>query len=406
MRSFVYKAVQLNGKPAKGVISARTEAEVFARLRAENLTPLTIKLAQAQASGGGGSWNRWLASLTGRRSALTDTALEELFTSLAVLLRAGADIRTALSVLSSESETLREVSQAILGGASLDNAFAPVIPPAAAHLRGLIMAGEARGDLAAGLDAAAQVLATRRTIRQQLFKALSYPAFVFVTAVGALCIILLVVVPAIAPLLSDTGHPLPVYFRVIMFLSATLQRGWSYIVCGLILSLAAGYFGWRYWGLKAWLEAWLLRGPLGSIARALVFGGFARTLGDALQSGAGVTDALRLCQRSVGNAAARKRLENVATQVRQGSRLSDALRQVEGFPKPIIRLCEVGEASSTLGAMLAKAGEREETQALSKIDKLSKLLGPLLIVALGGMIGALMGGVLTALTDIGGVAGA
>src|SRR6185437_6307562 len=115
------------------------------------------------------------------------------------------------------------------------------------HLRGLILAGEARGDLAAGLDAAALVLATRRKIRQQLFEALSYPAFVFVTAIGALCVILLVVVPAIAPLLSDTGHPLPVYFRVIMFLSSALQQGWSYIATGLAVLALAAYFGWRYW---------------------------------------------------------------------------------------------------------------------------------------------------------------
>ena len=406
MRSFVYKAVQLNGKSRQGVISARTEAEVYARLRAENLSPVAIKPAQAKAASSGGAINKLIKAITGRGAALSDGELEELFGSLAVLLRAGADIRTALSVLGGESDSMREVSQAILGGASVDTAFAPVIPKSAAHLRGLILAGEARGDLAAGLDSAALVLATRRKIRQQLFEALSYPAFVFVTAIAALCVILLVVVPAIAPLLTDTGHALPVYFRVIMFLSDALQQGWMYLVCGAAVGVLAAYFGWRYWGLKGWLEAWLLRGPLGGIARGLVFGGFARILGDALQSGAGVTDALRLCQRSVGNAAARKRLENVATQVRQGSRLSDALRQVEGFPKPVIRLCEVGEASSTLGAMLAKAGEREEVQALSKIDKLSKLLGPLLIMALGGMIGALMGGVLTALTDIGGVAGA
>lgn len=405
MRSFAYKAIQLNGKLCEGVTSARTEAEAFARLRAENLSPVAIRPAHAKAASGS-ALSRLIKAVTGRDKTLSDSDIEELFGSLAVLLRAGADIRTALSVLDGESDAMREVSQAILGGASVDNAFAPVIPKSAAHLRGLILAGEARGDLAAGLDAAALVLATRRKIRQQLFEALSYPAFVFATAIVALSVILLVVVPAIAPLLTDTGHALPLYFSVIVFLSNALQQGWVYLVSGMAIALLAGYFGWRYWGLKNWLEAWLLHGPLGGIARGLVFGGFARTLGDALQSGVGVTDALRLCERSVGNAAARKRLENVATQVRQGSRLPDALRQVDGFPKAVIRLCEVGEASSTMGAMLTKAGDREEQQALARIDKLSKVLGPILIVALGGMIGALMGGVLTALTDIGGVAGA
>ncbi len=55
--------------------------------------------------------------------------------------------------------------------------------------------------------------------------------------------------------------------------------------------------------------------------------------------------------------------------------------------------------------MLVKAGSREELQGLAKIDKVSKILGPALIVALGALIGGLMAGVLTALTDIGGAAG-
>jgi type II secretory pathway component PulF len=107
----------------------------------------------------------------------------------------------------------------------------------------------------------------------------------------------------------------------------------------------------------------------------------------------------------VGNTEARRRLDILTTFVRQGHRLSEALRQVERFPEPVIRLCEVGEASSSLGAMLVKAGEREELQGLARIDKVSKILGPALIVTIGALIGGLMASVLTALTDIGGVAG-
>ncbi len=400
-RTFHYKAVEPGGKARAGLIVAATEAEVFARLRADNLTPMTIRPSRPRTSLFAG-----LAALWPRGGTLGDSELGETFTSLAVLLRAGADIRAALSVLGSDSETLRETAQSILGGSSVDAAFAAVIPARYAHLRGLIAAGEARGDLASGFDAAATVLATGRKIRQQLFEALSYPAFVFVTAVAALCIILLVVVPAIAPLLQDTGHALPVYFSIILFLSETLQAGWSLVLAGVVLVALAAWFGWRYGGLKLWLQKWLLNGPLGGIARGLVFGGFAKTLGESLSSGASLIEALRLCSRSLGNTEARRRLDVIVTLIRQGSRISEALRQVEGFPKPIIKLCEVGEASSTLGPMLARAGEREEQQALGKIDKLSKLLGPLLIVVLGAMIGALMGGVLTALTDIGGAAGA
>lgn len=399
LMTYSYRAVGGDGKTRRGRLTANSEAEAFSKLRADNLSPVSLKPVTTKSA------RQSKPSLFRRKSELTDLELEESLSSLAVLLRAGADIRTALSVVGGENPTLREVSQGILGGASVEAGLAGVIPPAFAHLRGLIAAGEARGDLASGLEAASTVLATGRKIRQQLFEALSYPAFVFVTAMAALCVILLVVVPAIAPLLQDTGHDMPIYFGVIVDLSDGLRFGWIYVVAALALLGALVAVGWKYGDLKARFQVWMLAGPLGRIVRALVFGGFAKTLGQSLSSGASMTEALRLCQRGVSNQEARKRLDVVMTQIRQGRRLSEALRQVEGFPEPIIRLCEVGEASSSLGPMLSKAGMREEVQALAQIDKLSKLLGPALIILLGALIGGLMGGVLTALTDIGGAAG-
>lgn len=401
LRAFSYKAIQRDGKARSGVVSATGEAEAFARLRADNLSPLSLKPVRVSSAAKRG----FLDALRPQGQALRDADLEDVFANLAVLLRAGADIRSALAVLDGDQPELRQAAQAILAGASVDGGLGGLIPPRHAHLRALIAAGEARGDLASGLESAARVLATGRRIRQQLFDALSYPAFVFVTAIIAVCVILLVVVPAIAPLLQDTGRDPPLYFRAIIWLSEVLQADGLWLLTGLAGAAVALYLGWRYAGLRARCETWLLSGPLGGVVRPLVFGTFAKTLGESLGSGAVVTEALRLCQRGVGNAEARKRLEVVAAEVRQGRRLSEALRQVAGFPPAVVRLAEIGEASGALGPMLLKAGEREEGQALARIDRLSKLLGPLLIVVLGGLIGGLMGGVLTALTDIGSMTG-
>lgn len=400
--NFSYRAVAPDGKVRTGQMMAASASEVFAKLRADNLSPVSIS---AKSETGGRTRSNLLAWLP-KRSGLSTLELEDLLSNLAVLLRAGADIRTALGVLGGDGDTqVCEVSQKILGGSTLDSALGHIIPSTLAHLRGLIAAGEARGDAASGLDGAARVLATRRKIRQQLFEALSYPAFIFVTALAALSIILLVVVPAIAPLLDDSGQKPPIYFSVIVFLSRALQSGWPYLLASIVVIAIATVFGWRYGGLKAWLDVWMLDGPFGVVARPLVFGGYAKTLGDGLVAGASLSEALRLCARSLGNAEARKRLDIVVNLIRQGRALSEALRQVGGFPKSIVKLTEVGEASSALGAMLARAGEREESAALVRIDKYAKALGPLLIVALGAMIGGLMAGVLTALTDIGSAAG-
>lgn len=399
MPVFSYKAMGADGKTRNGQLTASNEAEAFTRLRGENLSPFSLKLTQTNAK-----LADLIRFLPGAKR-MGEAEVEALLGSLAILLRAGADIRTALNVLADDRPELKAVTQKILSGASVELSLSPLFTTADAHLGALIAAGEVRGDLPSGLEAAASVIATQRKIRQQLFEALSYPAFVFVTAVAAILVILLVVVPAIAPLLSESEQAMPIYFQVIVWLSQALQASWPYLLASLLAGAVAIALGYLYGGLKRRIAGWLIDGPLGTIAGALVYGGYARSLGDMLSRGAGLAEGLRLCQRSVGNEIARERLETVAISVRQGRLVSEGLRSVKGLPRPIIKLAEVGETSGALGQMLARAGEREEADALQKITRLSRLLGPLLIMMLGAMIGLIMGGVLTALTDIGSIAG-
>ncbi|WP_246050772.1 type II secretion system F family protein [Asticcacaulis tiandongensis] len=401
--AYTYKAVDEAGRTKRGVLHARDEADAFARLRGQRLSPVSLK-AQKQTGASASLSERF--RLTGGRAGVSAAGLETFLLNLSVLLRSGADIRTALQVLDDGGGGLKAVSGRILGGAGVEAALTPVFPAHLRHLGALIGAGEARGDLPAGLEAAAQVLTSRRLIRQQLLEALSYPAFVFVTAIVAMAVILLVVVPAIAPLLSESGQSVPVYFQLVIALSEALQAGWVYLLTGLAITTVLLILGWRYGSVRPVLERWWLDGPLSAISRNLVYGGYARALGESLAGGAGMTEALRLSHKTVGLAPARERLDLVLTAVRQGQHLSEALRSVKGFPTAVLKLTEVGEASGQLGPMLSRAGEHAEAQALQRIARLSKVLGPVLILGLGLMIAALMGGVLTALTDIGSVAGA
>ena len=201
MPVFAYRAVGTDGKTRRGEVTANSEVDAFARLRGDNLSPSSLKIVENR-SAAEDSVRRFLPG----RKRMSEAEIEALLGSLAILLRAGADIRTALNVLADDRPELKAVTQKILGDASVELSLSPMFTRANAHLGALIAAGEVRGDLPSGLEAAASVIATRRKIRQQLFEALSYPAFVFVTAIAALFVILLVVVPAIAPLLSETDH--------------------------------------------------------------------------------------------------------------------------------------------------------------------------------------------------------
>jgi type II secretory pathway component PulF len=114
-----------------------------------------------------------------------------------------------------------------------------------------------------------------------------------------------------------------------------------------------------------------------------------------------MSEALRLATHSVRSGLARERLQVVAQEVRQGESLSRALDRVPRFPPTILRLAAIGEASGALGAMLERGGRVEEEQAIRRLEAIGRILGPALIVALGGLVGTLMASLLSGVSQLG-----
>jgi len=393
--TFAYVALDAAGRRVRGVVPAQDEAAAFDELRREGLSPLTLKAGrQARA-----------AEPAGR--PISDRESADLLSSLADLLKARADIRTALGILSERFErpavkTLCQTLDAdISGGESLERAFAKGFQKAQAFVPSMVAAGEAAGDLAGGLQRAAEVISARLKLRDQMISVLAYPGFVFVSAIGSVFVILLFIIPSVAPLAEQSGGTPPMSLAV-MIAASDFVRGnlWGLLagVMGAVALLVAASRG----GLLAgpW-ERLTLDGPLKRTIGGIVFGGFSQSLGAMLAAGAPISDALRLATRSVASKAARRRLEPVVLAVRQGQSLSDALNAVRSFPPAIIRLAAVGEASNAVGELLQRGGRLEEDAALRRIEALGRIAGPTLIVILGAMLGVLMGGLLSGLSQMG-----
>lgn len=394
---FRYVAIEPSGRRVKGSLAAASEQVAFALLKREGLSPVRISVGASSAGA------RRISPLTDRQSA-------EFLSDLAALLKAGSDLRTALSILASRSgqpalkKICAELNAAISGGTAVDIAFSHALPAKHAFVGALIAAGEASGDLPGGLQRASDMLASRIRLRDQLVSTLSYPAFVLASTVAAFLVILLFLVPSLAPLAEDLGGAPPLTLHVLLLASNFLRTNLTLIGGALGLGCVALAVGARTGALQRSVDGLLLNGPLRRSASAIVFGGFAICLGDMLAAGTPISPALRLSVRAVRSSAGRKRLEPLIATVREGQALSVALERVSGFPRTITRLAAVGEASGALGVMLARAGHIEEQAALRRIEANGRILGPAMIVLLGGLIGLLMGGLLGSIQQIGGAA--
>lgn len=392
---FEYVAIDAAGRKLRGALAAPSEAAAFERLRREGLSPLRLRRAKARKLS------------VGKVRTLSERETAELLADLAALLRAGADMRGALAIIGARSgrastqAVCRALSAEISGGGALDRAFGRWLPPKRAFISALVAAGEAGGDLPGGFERAATILESRIQLREQLVSVLSYPVFVFFTSLVALGVILLLVVPSLAPLAQAPGAEPGLPMRVLLALSNVLGR---HLVPLSIFTtvMALGLFACARAGLlAATIEPLLFDGPTRRTAGGIVFGAFAVALGGMLAAGAPISEALRLALRSVKSGTARARLEPVVNAVRQGETLSSALGRVRGFPASVVRLAAVGEASGALGVMLTRAGKLEEGAALRRIEAAGRLLGPALIVLLGGLLGLLMAGLLSGVTGLG-----
>lgn len=396
---FDYVALDAAGRRIRGRVEAGGEAQAFERLRRDGLSPVRLKPARDGGAGVGGQG--------GSRRMIDDRRLSALLGSLADLLRAGADIRSALGILGGPGappavrEFCRKLGAQIGGGEAVEAAFARNLPSKDAFVAAFVAAGEASGDLPGGLQRAGDLMASRDKLREQLISTLSYPVFVLVSTVAALLVILLFVVPTLTPLVETSDGPPPLVLGLLMGASSALQTIGPYLAVGAGVSAIAFFVLARAGLLAEPLDRLLVEGPMGPLVRPLVFGRFAIGLGGMLAAGAPMSDALRLAVRGVASPTARERLAGLAPTVRQGLALSTALERVRGFPTSAARLAAVGEASGALGQMLARGGRLEEEEAMRRIEAFGRMAGPVLIVLLGGVIGLLMAGLLSSVAELG-----
>jgi type II secretory pathway component PulF len=390
-----YEYAALDGKGAKvrGALHAYSEEHAASVLRAQGLAPIRL-LRRGQGT-----------DLFGRQ--IGATRLAEFLHALGALVGAGATMTAALTIYRQQERRtrLRQFSESlereIASGRSVSDAFRTSLGEEAPFVSALISAGEASGALATACGAAAEQIERDERLKGEFWSAISYPLFILAASVVAILLLLLAVVPSIAPLISEAGGEAPIVLRVMIGVSGfLLSHGFVILTLGLV-SLALLFAAARLGLLRTTLDQLVLDGPGASISRRLIYGRFAAIFGRLLSSGVPAHDAFRLAAAGTTIKLARERVIACSQAIFDGARVSQALATCPGFPPGIVRMAAVGEETGALGSMLERAAIIEQEFANRALGSITKWLGPLMILVLGLMIGLVMAGLLTGVSSIG-----
>ena len=111
-------------------------------------------------------------------------------------------------------------------------------------------------------------------------------------------------------------------------------------------------------------------------------------------------DAIDLARQVVGNRVVDLGLRRVAAGVRQGQGFAGPLLDAAVFPGTAANLLQVGEEAGDLETMLLRVAEIYDRDVQTKIKRTVDILGPLLILVLAVLIGAIIMSVLVALLGV------
>ncbi|MBF8299618.1 MAG: putative pilin biosis protein, partial [Dehalococcoidia bacterium] len=243
--NYKYIALAADNTLVQGVMEAGSDTLVEERLGRDGLKAVSVR---PHSEGG------TLRGLLPRVSTVSRRELIIFSQQLSILLSAGTPLLSGLQLLRDQAKsgafkgTIDLMIADLKGGVSLHASMEKFPQSFPAVYVCLVEAGERSGTLETMLLHLNTYLQREAAATQQIKKALTYPAIVAVVGVIVLGILLTVVLPTMAEMLSKLGTDLPLLTRVIIGLSDLIQ---AYKFPGLVTMALAALGSWWYFRRRA-----------------------------------------------------------------------------------------------------------------------------------------------------------
>ena len=296
---------------------------------------------------------------------------------------------------------LQTISQDIQGGISISEAMEKHPNAFSTFYVAMVRAGEESGKLTETFKYLADYLEREYELISKTKNALIYPAFVVVTFVVVIVLMLTLVIPQLSTVLTETGQQLPLYTRAVIGVSNFFVNYWMFILIFLIAF--AGYF-WYLAGRtsgKKKIDAWKLHLPVfGNLYQKLYLSRIADNMNTMLSAGIPVLHALEITGQVVDNKIYEDILKQAVEDVRGGQQISASFEKTKEIPAIMVQMVKVGEETGSLGQILSTLARFYKREVDNAVDTLIGLIEPVMIVALGVAVGFLLTSILIPIYNI------
>ncbi len=391
MGNWRYEAVNKEGRREAGTIQASNAKEVRRVLRGKGLRPKRVippSILEFDIS-------EWMVE-KGLASPFGASDLMRFTKQLAIMVNAGVPIIQSLEILYKQQK--HPVLKRAIKRIGSDVGEGKTIAEAMKEQKGfdklycnLVKAGEAGGILDSILNKLSTHLEKQEKIKAQIKSAMTYPVVVTLVGIGVIWGMMVFVVPQFVGMLADTGQAIPAITQFVIDTSDFLGNYSMYMVPGAIAGGAALNSFVKTPSGKIIYDRLFMKAPIfGEIIVKGNLASFSRTLATMLGSGVSLVDALDICIETIDNGVISEDLTEVRKKVIEGKTLTEPLERISYFPAMVTQMVRVGEQTGQVDQMLDKVAEVFEDEVNALIETMTKMVEPIIIVVLGGIIATIL----------------
>lgn len=393
---FNYKAVDSANIKREGTVEAATVDAAISAVQKRGYTLLSID-EMAEQTGLLGALNvnfNFFQSVSNKEIVILSRQIATLFQAQVSPLR-------IFRLLSAEVENpqlklaLNKIVEDLQGGSSISRALSAHPDIFSSFYVNLVRSGEESGSLEKSFDYLADYLDRQYEVISKARNALVYPAFVVGVFVIVMGMMLTLVIPNIAKILTDSGQELPIYTKIVIGISDFMVAN---IVFILVVIAFAGLGLWKFSKTevgKRTIDEFILSVPyLGDLQQKLLLTRICDNMATMLGNGISIVQALEVTADVVDNTVYREIIEQSLIEVKGGRSFADSISEYPEIPGVLAQMAKVGEETGSLGKILTTLSNFYRREVNNAVDTLIGLIEPAMIVMLGVGVGVLLASVL------------
>ncbi|MCB9026861.1 MAG: type II secretion system inner membrane protein GspF [Bdellovibrionaceae bacterium] len=391
MPIFEYRGLNKQGKNVKGLIDAENIRVARSKIKKDKIYIVDIKDKTKAAR-----------KNTNKKSNLNKNVdvqdLSLMTRQLAVLIKAGVPLVDSLGAVSDQIENpilsniMAEIKTTVNEGGSLNKAMAKYPKVFDKIFVSMCEAGEMSGTLDMILLRLAEFTEAQNELNAKIRSAMLYPVLMMIVSLLLLAGIFIFIIPKMVTIFdSSPDLTLEWYTLMIIDISGFIVNYWWLI---LIFSFI-GSFTFKSWkntksGERQWDLVRLKIPVIGKIIRMIAVSRFTRTLATLLTGGVPMLNSMSIVRNVVANEVLAEAIDNARDNISEGESIAAPLKKSGEFPPLVIHMISIGEKTGELENMLSQVSDAYDFQVKNSVEGMTSLLGPLMLLFMGGVIGVIV----------------